>query len=109
MTSISDPPSSEDSEPKAAESDSRSLAASVRRGALWIFVSNLLLRLANVALTAIVAHILTPHDFGVFAVAATAYAIVLSISELGIGSCLVRADLNIDNLAPTVTTLSVLS
>src|SRR5215468_1320940 len=109
MTAASDPPPSEVSDSELAGSDSRSLSASVRRGALWVAATNMLLRLANVALTAIVAHILSPHDFGVFAVAATAYIIVFGISELGLPACLVRADLDIDSLAPTVATLSVLS
>jgi PST family polysaccharide transporter len=81
----------------------------VRRGALWVVASNLLLRLANVALTAIVAHILSPHDFGVFAVALTAYVIVSSIGELGVASCLFRADLDIDSLAPTVASIALVS
>jgi PST family polysaccharide transporter len=68
-----------------------------------------LLRLANVGITAVVAHILSPHDFGVFAVALTAYAIVSSIGELGVSACLIRADLDIDGLAPTVATVSILS
>jgi PST family polysaccharide transporter len=68
-----------------------------------------LLRLANVAITAVVAHILSPHDFGVFAVALTAYAIVSSIGELGVSACLIRADLDIDRLAPTVATVSIVS
>jgi lipopolysaccharide exporter len=68
-----------------------------------------LLRFANVAITAIVAHILSPHDFGVFAVALTAYAIVSSIGELGVSACLIRADLDIDRLAPTIATISILS
>src|SRR5712691_7305805 len=109
MRTASDPPRSEVSDPKPAGSDSRSLSASVRRGALWVVASNLLLRTANVLLTAVVAHILSPHDFGVFAVALTTYAIVSSISELGVSSCLIRADLDIDSLAPTVATISVLS
>ena len=71
--------------------------------------SNLLLRLANVALTAIIARILSPHDFGVFAVALTAYVIVSSIGELGVSSCLFRADLDIDRLAPTVATIALVS
>ena len=41
--------------------------------------------------------------------ALTAYAIVSSIGELGVSSCLIRADLDIDSLAPTVATISVLS
>src|SRR6202140_2498404 len=109
MTTTSHPPRSEVPDPKAAGSDSRSLSASVRRGALWVVASSLLLRSANVLLTAVVARILSPHDFGVFAVALTTYAIVSSIGELGVSSCLIRADLDIDSLAPTVATISVLS
>lgn len=109
MTTTSDPPHREVSNPEPVGSDSRSLSASVRRGALWVIASNLLLRFANVLLTAIVAHILSPHDFGVFAVALTAYMIVSSIGELGVASCLMRADLDIDRLAPTVATVALLS
>jgi PST family polysaccharide transporter len=60
-------------------------------------------------LTAVVAHILAPRDFGVFAVALTVYVIVSVLGELGVSSCVIRADLDIDSLAPTVTTISVLS
>ena len=84
MTATSGQPGSEVSDPKAAGSDSQSLSASVRRGALWIVASNLLLRLANVLLIAVIAHILSPHDFGIFSVALTAYAIVSSLAELGV-------------------------
>lgn len=68
-----------------------------------------MLRLASIFITAIVAHILTPHDFGVFAVASTAYTIIASVGELGAASCLIRADLDIDALAPTMTSASLLS
>jgi PST family polysaccharide transporter len=83
------------------------LASSVRRGALWSLASNLLMRMANIGITAIVARILAPRDFGIFAVATTAYAIVSALGELGVSSCLIRADLNIDTLAPTMVTVSV--
>jgi O-antigen/teichoic acid export membrane protein len=107
MSASSDPPRSEVSDPEPGGNES--LSTSVRRGALWVVASNLLLRLANVLLTAVVAHILSPHDFGVFAVALTAYVIVSSLGELGVSSCLIRADLDIDKLAPTVASVSVLS
>src|SRR5262252_2073277 len=81
--------------------NSRPLAASVRRGAIWSVGTSLLLRLTNIFVTAVVAHILSPHDFGVFAVALTVYAIVSSFGELGVSSCLFRADLDLDSLAPT--------
>jgi lipopolysaccharide exporter len=109
MASTSDPPGGNISNDPVAASDARSLSASVRRGALWVVASNLLLRLATVLLTAIVAHILSPHDFGVFAVALTVYGIVASISDVGVSSCLFRADLDIDSLAPTVAAIALVS
>jgi lipopolysaccharide exporter len=109
MTTASHPPDIEVSAPEPAGSHSRSLSASVRRGALWVVASNLSLRSANVLITAVVAHILSPHDFGVFAVALTAFVIVSGLGELGVSSCLMRADLDIDRLAPTVATVSALS
>src|SRR5262249_7589681 len=109
MTTTSDPPPSEVSDSEPSGRDSRPLSASVRRGVLWVVASNLLLRLANVGVTAVVAHILSPHDFGVFAVALIAYSIIYCFAELGLSSILIRSDLDIDALAPTVASLSVLS
>lgn len=83
------------------------LSASVRRGALWSVASAVQLRSASIITTAVVAHILDPQDFGIFAVAMTAYTIVFSLGEFGIASCLSRADLDIDSLAPTMNTVSI--
>jgi lipopolysaccharide exporter len=109
MTATSSPPGSDVSDPESAGSDSKSLSSSVRRGALWVVASNVLLRLGNVLITAVVVHILSPRDFGIFAVALTVFAIVSSLGELGVSACLMRADLDIDKLAPTVATVSVTS
>src|SRR5258707_1115804 len=109
MTTTSEPPASQIPPSGPARTDSQSLSARVRQGALWGVASSVLLRLANVLITAVVALILSPRDFGVFAVALTAYAIISSLGELGISACLIRADVDIDSLAPTVTTISVLS
>jgi lipopolysaccharide exporter len=89
------------------KTDLRPLSARVRRGALWNIATTLVLRMANILITAVVAHILAPRDFGVFAVALTAFAIVSAIGELGVASCLIRADLDIDSLAPTMVTVSL--
>jgi lipopolysaccharide exporter len=85
----------------------QSLSARVRKGVLWNILTTLLLRVANISITAVVAHILAPRDFGVFAVALTAYTIIGSLSELGLASCLIRADLDIDAIAPTMVTVSL--
>jgi lipopolysaccharide exporter len=109
MTSTSDPPREDVSGDQESADASASLSASVKRGAIWVVASNLLLRVANLFITAVVAHILSPHDFGVFAVALTVYVIVSSIADAGVSSCLFRADLDIDSLAPTVATIAVVS
>lgn len=92
---------------RAAQEDLPSLSRRVRQGALWSSLSTVVLRLTNISITAVVAHILTPRDFGVFTVALTAYTITASLGELGIASCLIRADLDIDTMAPTMVTVSL--
>jgi len=72
-------------------------------------LSTLLLRLSNVAITAVVAHILAPRDFGVFTVALTVYTVIISLSEFGVSSCLIRVDLDIDAIAPTMVTVSLVT
>jgi lipopolysaccharide exporter len=86
-----------------------SLSANVRRGAIWSFSSTILLRLSSIGTTAIVARILSPHDFGVFAVATIAFTIVTAFGEFGVTSCLARADLDVDALAPTLWSVSLAS
>lgn len=87
----------------------RSLGSSVRRGAAWTMASTLLMRIANVALMAVVARLIIPDEFGVFSLALTAYGFISSVAELGIASAVARADLDIDKIAPTVTTIACLS
>ena len=89
------------------KTESRTLSERVRRGALLSIANALLIRLTGIFITAIVAHILDPRDFGVYAVALTSYAIVTAIGQVGVASCLIRADLDIDSLAPTMVTVSL--
>ena len=108
MTKPPAPPSSDGSDTQQSrQEDLSKLSKSVRQGTLWIALSTLILRLSTIAVTAVVAHILAPRDFGVFTVALTAYTIVASLSEFGIASCLIRADLDIDAIAPTMVTVSL--
>jgi lipopolysaccharide exporter len=86
---------------------SASLSTSVRRGAIWSMASTILLKLSSIAITAIVARILNQHDFGVFAVANTVFTIVSAFGEFGISSCLARADLRVNELAPTMWSISL--
>jgi lipopolysaccharide exporter len=83
------------------------LSSHVRRGAAWNVASTLLLKFSSIGITALVARILTPHDFGVFAVANTVFMIVSAFSEFGIASCIARADLKVGEIAPTMTTVAI--
>ena len=81
----------------------------VRAGALWSVASTVVLRLTSVAAMVVVARIVTPEEFGVFAIAATVYAFTASLAELGVASAIARRDMNLEEIAPTVVTISVLT
>lgn len=85
------------------------LVGNVRRGALWTGASTLLLRFSNIILMAVVARIVAPDELGVFALAVTVQAVLVSIAELGVASAIARSDLDIDRIAPTVVTISVVT
>lgn len=85
------------------------LGDQVRSGALWSAGSTLFLRFANIAIMAIVARIVAPEAFGVFALAMVAHGVVVSLAELGISSALLRNDLDPDRIAPTIATVSIVT
>lgn len=84
-----------------------SLAGSVRRGAFWTAGSTLVMRFSNIAVMAVVARIMVPEEFGIFALAITVHAFVVSLAELGVASAVARSDLDIDKIAPTVSTIAI--
>lgn len=86
-----------------------SLARDVKKGSLWTGASTLLLRLSNIALMAVVARIVAPDELGVFALAVTVQAVLVSVAELGVASAVARKDLDVDAIAPTVVSISVIT
>jgi O-antigen/teichoic acid export membrane protein len=66
-------------------------------------------RVGTVLTGILLAHILVPEDFGAFAVALVALNAVLSINELGVSLALVRWPGNPRDIAPTITTISLIS
>ena len=65
------------------------------------------MRFANIALMAIVARLVVPADLGLFTIAMTVHAMVMTVAELGVASAVARHDLDLDEIAPTVTTISI--
>lgn len=85
-----------------------SLGSQVRRGAAWAVAANLVMRLFSVGVTALLARLLSPEDFGVFAVALAVYLVVASLAELGMASAVARSAAEPDDIAPTVASISIL-
>ncbi|HEY7483814.1 MAG TPA: lipopolysaccharide biosynthesis protein [Streptosporangiaceae bacterium] len=75
----------------------------------WSFVNTAAARLGTLAIGIVLARILGPTEFGVFAVAMVALLAVLSFNELGVSLAIVRWPGEPREIAPTVTTISVLS
>jgi PST family polysaccharide transporter len=78
----------------------------VRDALGWSFLNNLVGRLGTLLAGIVLARLLTPHDYGVFAVALVALTAVLSMNELGVSLALVRWPGDVARIAPTVTTLA---
>ncbi|MDH2414819.1 oligosaccharide flippase family protein [Nocardioides sp. CER19] len=91
------------------ETAAPSLEGRIRKGALWGVLNNLGLRFANIAVMAVVVRLVTHHEFGVFAVALTVAVVVGGFADWGVSAFLMRGDHDPDEVAPTVTFISVLS
>lgn len=85
-----------------------SLGRQVGRGAIWSVASNITLRLASIAITALLARLLSKEDFGTFAIALAVYLVVASLAELGMGSAIARSAREPEDIAPTVASISIL-
>lgn len=91
-----------------AEPD-KPLAVKIGSAVRWSAFNSLLQRVSQVAVSIVLARLIAPEQFGVFAVALVVLNIVLNISELGVSVALVRATGPIKHMAPTVTTISLAS
>jgi len=103
LTAI-DPEAPEDPVAAGTEPDRK-----VRRALGLSFLNTAIGRVGTVLTGILLAHILAPADFGAFAVALVALNAVLSINELGVSLALVRWPGNPRDIAPTVTTISMIS
>ena len=94
--------------PVPAVSAQADLGGRVRRGLAWGTLSSLLLRGANLGLGIVLARLLAPADFGVFAVALTVQSVLITLAEMGLGTDLMRSDRPAER-APTIATLAMIS
>jgi lipopolysaccharide exporter len=90
------------------DTEQAGLAPKVRRALTWSTINNLLLRVGNFGVGILLARLLAPEQFGVYAVALTVQTVVQAFSELGLSSDLIRNG-RIRERAGTVTTLATAS
>src|SRR5262249_13600134 len=89
-------------EPPPAEP---ALGRRTSRALLWSFLNNVVGRVGS-SLTAIVlARLLVPADYGVYAVALVALSALLSLNELGVSLAAVRWAGSVDRIPPTLAPL----
>jgi PST family polysaccharide transporter len=81
------------------------LGALVKRGLKWSFASALVLRFGTFFSGLLMARLLSPRDFGIYAVGAVALFVTASINDIGIEPTLVRWPDDLARIAPTAFTV----
>jgi O-antigen/teichoic acid export membrane protein len=74
----------------------------------WSFIATVVVRFSSLGVSVVLARLLGPPEFGVYAVALVALTAVLSLNELGVSVALVRYQGDEKEIAPTVATLSLI-
>src|SRR3954467_2703643 len=87
---------------------SQGVAVRVRRGLVWSGLNQLVLRLGSLVVGMVLARLLAPADFGVYAIGLTVQTVLMTLADLGMSADLVRAA-HPERRAPTVATLSLAS
>ncbi|MEU0881553.1 lipopolysaccharide biosynthesis protein [Lentzea sp. NPDC005914] len=85
--------------------EEENLGTLVKKGVRWSFASTLLSRLANLISGIILARVLTPNDYGLFAVATVALVFLINFNDLGLEQVLVRWPGDVSRIAPTAVTV----
>jgi lipopolysaccharide exporter len=95
-------------QPARVTAEPASIAAAVRRGLLWSTLNSLALRFGSLAVGIVLARLLAPEAFGVYAIALTVQSVLVTLVDLGLSADLVRAE-DPARRAPTVATLSLIN
>lgn len=75
---------------------------------MWSTLNSLALRLGSLAVGMVLARLLAPEAFGVYAIALTVQSVLVTLVDLGLSADLVRSD-DPARRAPTVATLSLVN
>ena len=85
-----------------------SLKASAVRAAAWGAMSSIVMRLGSLVVGIVLARLLTPEAFGIYAVALTVQGILMTVADLGLSSDLIRSK-EPERIAPTIASIGLIS
>jgi O-antigen/teichoic acid export membrane protein len=88
--------------------DARSIGQQAGRGLRWSLCGNLVLRVGTFGMGLVLARLLSPADFGLFAIALAATYFVMHINDMGLIAAAVQWQGRFEDMAPTATTLAAL-
>ncbi|MFV2018063.1 lipopolysaccharide biosynthesis protein [Micromonospora sp. LOL_023] len=83
------------------------LGGRVKRALAWSTLNSIALRFGSLGVGILLARLLAPEEFGVFAVALTVQTIVISLADLGMSADIIRH--GVQGRAGTVTTISTVA
>ena len=93
-----------------ADEPRKGLRGRVRSAAAWTALDVAVNRGSGFLIGVIVARLLEPHDFGIYAVALVVHMIVINVSELGVSTALVREEASsADETGPTIVTIAIVT
>ena len=90
------------------EAQEKSFTAKVLHGIHWSYASTLLLGLLQIVVISLLAHLLTPHDFGVVGIALIFISFSDRFGELGVNHALIQRESLSEETTKTAASISLL-
>jgi len=109
MSHPAGPPGTDPSPPgePVAATGTSGLGSLTRVALGWSFLNNLVSRAGSMLTGIVLARILIPEDYGIYAVALVGINAMLSLNELGVSLAIIRWPGDVRRIAPTVNTLAM--
>jgi len=99
---------SEDDDNAGQEATARSIGRAAGKGLRWSLMGSAATRLGTFVMGLVLARLLTPEDFGLYAVALAAMYFVMHVNDVGIMAATVQWRGRLEEMAPTATTLALM-
>lgn len=88
--------------------ENESIGRKAGRGLGWGLLGNGITKIGSFATTLVLARLLMPHDYGVYAVALAAMQFVIHINDVGLIAATIQWRGKLEDMAPTAATLAAL-